>query len=468
VSGAAVPPPAGPPEEDPRLTPARKLVYATGDLTVNTALASMNLVYVTYFLTQVAGLRPELAGVVQLVARTLDAVTDPIMGRISDRVRWRAGRRRPFFLIGALPFGVAYAALWRVPENASQAELLAYYTAWYTLLSVGMTIVSIPYLSLLPEMARGYDARTSLNTFRNVGSVLGVFAAAVTLRPLASALGPGAEGFARAGAVYGACLALPWLAVHAVSWERGDRTGQRPSRPLAEGVRALLRHASFRHLLGIFLGGRIAMDVVGAMLVVYFTCVIGRTEDFELTMGLFILAELISLPLWLRVATRFEKSALFAFGAAWWLVSFALILVAEPGWPRWLLVAIAPLGAVGYALVDVMPWSMLGEVIDEDDLAGGERREGLYNGVFTLIRKLCGTLAVWLALTLLGAVGFVRGATQSEEVRLAIRGLTAVAPAVFVALSLLAARSYPLTRSRHAEILVRLAERDRAAALSPP
>lgn len=467
-----MPPPGGPPEEDPRLTPARKAVYASGDFTVNTALASMNLVYVSFFLTQVAGLRPELAGLVQLFARTLDALTDPVMGRISDRVRWRAGRRRPFFLIGALPLGLSYAALWKVPEGASQGALFAYYTAWYAMLSLGMTIVSVPYLSLLPEMARGYDARTSLNTYRNFGSVLGVFAAAVSLRPLAAALGPGAEGFARAGALYGVCLALPWLAVYGVSWERRDHLGREATIPLREGVRTLLRHASFRRLLGIFLGGRIAMDVVGAMLVVYFTCVIGRTEDFELTMGLFILAELVALPLWLRASTRFEKSALFAFGAAWWLVSFALILVAEPGWPRWLLVAVAPLGAVGYALVDVMPWSMLGEVIDEDDLANGERREGLYNGVFTLIRKFCGTLAVWLALTLLGAMGFVRGAVQSEEVKLAIRGLTAVAPAVFVALSLAFARVYPLTRARHAEILEGLARRDaaRAAArpLSPP
>jgi sugar (glycoside-pentoside-hexuronide) transporter len=451
-----------PPIEDPRLTPARKIVYASGDFTVNTALASMNLIYVTFFLTQVAGLRPELAGVVQLVARTIDAITDPIMGRLSDRVRWRWGRRRPFFLIGALPFGLSFAALWVVPPAASQLALFAYYTVWYVLLSIGMTVVSIPYLSLLPEMARGYDARTSLNTFRNFGSVLGVFAAAVTLRPLAAALGEGPEGFARAGAVYGVLLALPWLAVHAVSWERADHLERRPTLSLTDGVRALARHAAFRRLLGIFLGGRIAMDVVGAMLVVYFTYVIGRTQDFELTMGLFIVTELLALPVWLRVSRRFEKTTLFGFGAAWWLVSFALILCADPSWPRWTLVAIAPLGAIGYALVDVMPWSMLGEVIDEDDLATGERREGLYNGFFTLVRKLCGTFAVWLALTLLGAVGYVQGAEQSDDVELAIRLLTSLAPAAFVALSIAFARAYPLTRARHAEILARLAERDAA------
>jgi GPH family glycoside/pentoside/hexuronide:cation symporter len=281
--------------------------------------------------------------------------------------------------------------------------------------------------------------------------VLGLFMAAVTFRPVAGLFGGGAPGYALAGAAFGVLMALPWFAVYRNSWERPEFQSRAPQVPLLEGLRILARHRSFRRLTALFLGGRISMDLVGAMLIIYFTHVIGRSGDFEITMGLFIATEVVSLPLWLSIAHRYEKSTLFIVGSVWWLLSLVVILVAEPGWPRWLLLVFAPLGAAGFALVDLMPWSMLGEVVDEDDVATGERREGLYNGFFMFLRKLGGTIAVALALALLGAVGFGRE-QPSERALLCIRLLTSVGPAVFLAFSIWMARAYPLTREVHAGI----------------
>ena len=119
-----------------------------------------------------------------------------------------------------------------------------------------------------------------------------------------------------------------------------------------------------------------------------------------------------------------------------------------------------PIVGLGYAVVDLMPWSMLGEVIDEDDLATGERREGLYNGVFTFLRKLGGALGVFLVMGLLDLLGYQKGETQSETARQAIRWMTGLAPAFFLIAGVLLARGYPLSRARHAEILRKLALRD--------
>jgi len=453
--------PAPPITEDPRLTVGRKSVYGTGDFTVNTVLVSLNMIYVFYFLTQVAGLRPELAGSVQLVGRMVDAFTDPWMGRISDRCRWKLGRRRPFFLLGSIPLGLSFAALWVVPSD-SQLVMFVYYAAWYTLLSVALTVLSVPYLALQPEMALGYDARTSLNTFRNLGSVLGTFAGAVTLRPAANALGGGVEGYATVGIVYGVFLALPWYAIYAATWERPDFQQRSTESSFLEGVRMLARHRSFRQLTGLYICGRITMDVVGAMLIVYFAHVIGRTGEFELTMGLFLFTVMLSLPVWLSIAPRFEKVTLFRIGAVWWALSFVLLLVAQPDWPRAVLLAIAPLGAIGFAMVDLMPWSMLGEVVDEDDLASGERREGIYNGFFMFLRKVAGTIAVFLLGTVLGAMGLEQGEQQSEDTLLTIRLLASVVPAGFLLASLWFARSYALTREAHARIRADLHTRDQA------
>ncbi len=224
----------------------------------------------------------------------------------------------------------------------------------------------------------------------------------------------------------------------------------------------LARHRSFRPLTALYICGRITMDVVGAMLIIYFAHVIGRTGYFELTMGLFILTVIIVLPIWLRIALRFEKSTLFIAGSAWWAASFSFLLVAQPEWPRWMLLSFAPVGAIGYAVVDLMPWSMLGEVVDEDDLATGERREGVYNGFFMFLRKVGGTVAVLLLGTVLGAIGLEPGEPKSEATLQTIRVLTAVVPAFFLVLGIWIARGYPLTRAAHARILSQLEARDRA------
>jgi Na+/melibiose symporter-like transporter len=115
-----------------------------------------------------------------------------------------------------------------------------------------------------------------------------------------------------------------------------------------------------------------------------------------------------------------------------------------------------PLIGVGFAAVDLMPWAMLGEVIDEDELESGERREGLYNGMFTFLRKLGGATAVFLVLGILDLLGYRKGAEQTETARQAIRWMTAVGPTAFLAVGVALARGYPLTRARHGEIVRRL------------
>jgi GPH family glycoside/pentoside/hexuronide:cation symporter len=117
--------------------------------------------------------------------------------------------------------------------------------------------------------------------------------------------------------------------------------------------------------------------------------------------------------------------------------------------------------------MDLMPWSMLGEVVDEDDLATGERREGIYYGLFMFLRKLAGTVAVSIALLLLGMLGYTSFGPQPESALTAIRWLTSIAPAAFLVLSVWFARSYRLTRERHAEILAELARRDAGSGHEP-
>lgn len=448
----------------PGLTPFRKAVYALGDMTVNTALSSLGLIYVPFFLTQVAGLRPALAGLVPLIGRFVDAITDPLMGRISDMTRWKAGRRRPYFLIGAIPLGVTFALMWMTPPIENQFVLFLYYTTIYCLLSCALTVLAIPYLALLPEMATDYDDRTSLNTYRNVGSLVGVFVA-ISIRPVATAIGGGTADFQAAGILFGILLALPWFAVWAATFERPQFAARDVQESFIEGLRSIGRHANFRRLTGMYLFGRIAMDLISAMLILYFTYWIGRSEDFEIAMVLFLGAVILSLPVWLHIARGRDKATIFRFGTLWWISTNFIFLFATPDWPRWLVFVIPPLAGIGYAVVDVMPWAMLGDAIDEDDLRSGERREGMYNGVFMFVRKLGGAIGVFLIMGMLDLVGYRQGTEQTESVRQTIRILTMFGPVFFLIASVWCARNYPLTRAAHQEIVRQLEERDRGLPL---
>ena len=442
-----------------RLSTANKAVYALGDHTVNLVLSAVSLLYFK-FLIEHGGLSPLLAGLVVWIARIVDAFTDPGMGRLSDMTRWRSGRRRPYFLIGAIPFGLFFALMWLSVPFESELARFVYYASTYVCVSLAMTCISVPYLALLPEMATGYDERTSLNTFRSVAAVMGTLAA-VGMKPAADAIGGDSAAWAYTAAVTAVWLVVPWFAVYAVSFERPGHE-ERAHLGFLEGIRVLAAHRAYRILSTLYILARIAVDLIGAMLLLYFAYSIGREEDFAPTLGLFFAVAIMALPAWLAAAKKRDKRTLFIAGAAWWAAVQIALFLADSSWPRWILFAVPSLAAVGYAVAEMMPWSMLGDVIDEDELATGERREGMYVGFFTFLRKIGGAtavLAMGAVLELSGFVGGLEPAEQTELALLSIRTLTSLVPTAILLLAIAAAIRYPLTREDHARTIGELRRR---------
>jgi sugar (glycoside-pentoside-hexuronide) transporter len=444
----------------PPLSVGRKVVFSLGDHVVNLSLSALSLV-LFFFLTKYAGLSPLLVGVLAWLARFVDAVSDPLMGRISDGTRWKMGRRRPYFLLGALPFGIFFCLLWQTPFQG-QASMFAYYLTVYIGLSLSTTVLSVPYMSLIPEMATDYDERTRLNAFRSAAAVIGTAGAAVMI-DISRALGEGAEGFARAGALFAVWMVIVWPLVFKASSEQGAPPTVQ-SESLWQGLLSLKKHRNYVMLCTFYLCARISVDVLGLAVPLFLADWLGREGDIGGVLLSMLGVVVLSLPFWLRVTKRTDKHRIFSFGCIWFVVCLGLMGLGQPEWPRWMMFAIAGLLGIGYAVADLMPWAMLGEVIDEDELLSGERREGIYTGVFTFLRKLGGATAYALAGLALEIAGYGGNEPASPAAATTIRILTTAVPAVFLIAAAVIALRYPLGRARHVEILEALDARQRAGA----
>jgi GPH family glycoside/pentoside/hexuronide:cation symporter len=151
--------------------------YAIGDLGINLFFIS-SMTFLLYFYTDVLEISAGAAAGVLLVARLVDAVTDPIMGAIAERTRTRWGRLRPYLLLGSIPLGVVAVLTFTVPElDESGRVIWAYVT--YIAFGILYTVVTIPYSALTASLTDDYEVRTKLSTWRMGCAFAG--AAAVTV-----------------------------------------------------------------------------------------------------------------------------------------------------------------------------------------------------------------------------------------------------------------------------------------------
>jgi Na+/melibiose symporter-like transporter len=257
---------------------------------------------------------------------------------------------------------------------------------------------------------------------------------------------------------------LPWFAVYRVTWERPQSAPQ--TLPIGESLRLVARHRTYMHLCAIYIPGRIAIDLVSALFFYYIAWVIGRREDFEITLAAFLIVVILALPFWLYLSKRFDKRSVMLIGLLWWMFAQLILFFGDADWPRWGVFLVAGFAGVGYSVADIMPWAMLPDVIDEDELKTGERREGLYSGMFTFLRKIGGAVAIFMMGIALSAAGYDGSAPkQSESAVTAIRILMAVVPIFFLGLTVWIARTYPLSREVHHAILTELARREKGAGI---
>jgi glycoside/pentoside/hexuronide:cation symporter, GPH family len=389
------------------------------------------------------------------VARSLDAVSDPAMGWISDRTHTRLGRRRPYLLIGSPLCAIAFFALLNPPAHLVGERATMWFQVTFILYFLFHTVYVLPHNALGAEMTSDYHERSSLFAVRESFTILGTIFAAAAPGVMQGVLHlTERQVFFRLGIVFGVLLVvLYWTLAFSIK-ERPDFVA-RVSNPLVPGIRRALRNHPFRILLASYVIGSVT-GAIPATMMPFYTAYVIMPKSPQLWISLLLLgyfaAGFLSLPLWVMMARRTGKLTA-------WLASFlcgisggAAMFFLHKGQTTALLLLIIWAG-VGFGAGLFLSPSMQADVIDYDEFYTGKRREAQYSAFWSMLPKWVAIPSAAIPIAILAAMGYVPNAVQNPHVVLAIRAIFALGPATFATLSFIIARRYPLTEGAHRQIL---------------
>lgn len=451
----------GPLEELPggRLSRKTKLLYGAGD--TGFSLTSTILgTYFAIFLVDVIGLAPGVAAISIFVGRSWDYVNDPLLGHLSDRTRSRWGRRRPFLLFGALPFALCFSLLWWKPPINGTVGLAAYYAVAYLLFDTAATFAYMPYYALTPELTPDYDERTALTSYRMFFSIFAsLIAFTVPLFIIGDFNPQSTDRVLLMGVIFALASMLPLLITFFGTRER--KAFMQMDRPgFFESVRSAFKNRPFVYSAGLFLLTWVTVSILETTLLFFLKYVVQREAQSELIMATIFITAILSLPLWEWSSRRWGKRKAYIAGIAFWAGVQMLLISLSPASPLPLLLTLCVLAGVGVGAAHVLPWSIIPDAIEWDEWQTGQRHEGMFYSLITLMQKVASSLAIPGILLLLELTGYVPNAAQQPTsalwgIRLVIGPIPALLLAGGITLSLL----YPLSRQRHAEIRAQLAAR---------
>jgi len=394
-----------------------KLCYGSGDVYGGGAFVIFSLLFMN-FLVLVEGLPVVATTIIIFIGKLWDAVTDPIAGRISDKTRSRFGRRRLFFLIGIIPVYLSFVMLFFSFNIQNVTAKIIYYTFSYMFFGTAFTIVMVPYNAILADMTSDYNERTSFTTVRMVisgcASLLCAVIPSIIIKLAGSdQIGAGQKpGYLVMGLIFGAVFALSWLITFLGTREKENLP--EPEKITLKSWLSLFSNRAYRNFLGIFLSFQIAVDLVLALFIFYIDLVVLQYKNYELVVGLLLTCSMLLISVMGAIAKRKGKAFPLYIGIPVWMLSTLAFIwlnpLLSPGVLTIVLCVLAVLIAVGNSAGQLSTWAMLTDIFDIDEIRTGTRREGVYSGMTTFLRKFASGVAVLLMGFGLQALGFDQNA----------------------------------------------------------
>lgn len=434
------------------------LIYAQGQMGLNLCLTLLAL-HLLYFYTDRKGLSPSLAGFAFFLALVLDAATDPLMGNISDRARFSTGRRRPFFLAGAIPMAVCYFLLLTPPPL--KAGLFAWFFGFYFLMLTARKVYETAYGALMPELTLEYDERTRLSTLRQLFGTCGDISGALIPFVASFLLAKGTD-FEVTGVVAALVVGGGAILAYLGTRERPEFSIGAQHR-LWSSIKSVIGNRPYLILLFATALALMAINVPAVLL--RFLAKYWMHDEgagFRWLIAYFA-GSMISYPFWFRVTVAIEKKPAFVVAMLCnALGSFGFFLMTPANtWMLYGLMAFSGFSAIG---IWVTQMSASADVIEWDQERTGMRQEGAYAGITSMATKVSIAITMLMIGPLMTLVGYVPGtAAMTPAAAENLRRLFVFVPGTIYVLSALVFSRYPITRETHRAMRDRLAAREPSA-----
>lgn len=446
-----------------------KIAYGMGDIYGGGATTIISMYYM-YFLIEVVRLNPALAGTAFLISKIWDAVTDPFMGVISDNTRSRFGRRRPYFLAGIILIFISFVLMWAPVSFQKEGMTFIFVLLAYLFFSTVYTMVWVPYNAIAAELTSDYDERTKLSTYRMIFSnVAGILAGILAKDVFVDALykdNP-AHGFFVMAMAFGAFFALPYFATFFFCKEDPEVMNE-PKKKIGS-VKEFLKDylveplslRPFRFVVLMYLFGFMAQDAVLVMAIFFLNYSLGIASMMTLLLPVYG-AMLVAIPFAELVSKRIGKKKTYIISGVLWIVAFCMIPFMHAGMSMIMVYVFGVLFGTAAAGIQVMVFAMFPDVPDADELFSGQRREGIFSGIFAFLRKTGGAFVMFFVGNSMQWAGFippvdqvVDGVTksvqqqQTPEFLLTLILIFILVPVIFIAIAIIACGRYPLTKPVH-------------------
>lgn len=394
-------------------------------------------------------------GLILILTRSLDAITDPLVGFLSDRVETRLGLRKPWIIAGMVLCCIG-AWFWLRPGAETAWP---YFLAWSVCVYLGWTLIEIPHSAMLGELSPDYGERSSLAGYRTLAYFLGMSVfLSLPLWPLFSGSEMTPEVTALASWLV--LMSLPlFVLVLVLKVPTGSGT-RRVSKPLPGNFRAIVGNKPFR-LFGVaVLVTHLASGMVAGMYFFFLDNVLGILDKIA-HIGLLVAAVgVLASFAWGPGVTRIGKHRVMALAA---LVNVGVLLamgMLAPGpWAFPLMMILFSLSAIFNAGVIVASYSLLADIVDYDTLKTGTARFGSYYSILTFLNKFGLGVGGGVSFLFASAFGFSASASAGEGSMLGFYLAFIIVPAALNSLAAIAISLFPIDRRRHAIIQRRLASR---------
>jgi len=443
-----------------KLSKKVKTLYGAGDFGFSLTGTMIGVLHL-FFLLDVVGISPKYAALAIFIGKSWDWINDPLIGHLSDKTRSRWGRRRPFLLFGFLPYALAFALLWWKPPLTTDIQFVIYYAIAYFIYDAAATFVYMPYFALTPELTQDYDERTSLTSYRMFFSILaGLVAFTVPLMVIGKMQPENASKILWVGIAAGLAAGFPLLLTFFGVREKPEYQEQETPK-LFDSIKAAIRNKPFLFAMGIFLFTWASIEIVQNMLLLFLKYRMDMEGQSDIILGTVFVVAMLFLPFWDWVSKKLDKRKAYIWGMIFLSIVLIILAYIKPDSGFTYILLLAGLAGIGVSAVHVLPWSMIPDAIEWDQLQTGERHEGMFYSIVTLFKKVANSIAVPMTALILESTGYIGNAAQQNPSTVkAIMMMTGPLPAAFMLVGIAFAILYPLNRKKYQEITDKLSAKE--------